>query len=112
VASIGRTPDDAIVISGAVLRALIDLAREWPGADDQLRAELVAWGHVGGVSLNLLDPELRRLAVLALSYACERAIAGDRSECSDGGAASGERLQLGAEAVQALLLGDFPDGDE
>ena len=97
------------MIAAAVLRALLDLARDWPGAPDDLEAHFIAWEHAGGVSLNLLAPDMRRLTVLALSYACDRAIAGERSARSGEDAAAGERLIVGAEAVYAFLLADFID---
>jgi hypothetical protein len=107
VASLNRGADDAVVIAGAVFRALCDLAAEWPGADDELLRELEVWPVVGGVSLNTLTPELRRHTVTAFSYACERALVGERSAVSGDDAAGGERLILGAEAVHAFLLCDF-----
>ena len=108
MASLSRGRDDAVVIAGAVLRALVDLARDWPGIDDELDQYLFEWSHVGGVGLDLLEHYLRRRTVLALLYACDLAIAGQRSARSGEDAAHGDRLVLGAEAVQAFLLAEDP----
>jgi hypothetical protein len=107
MASLNRGPDDGVVVAGAVLRAVLDLARDWPSVDEALDENLIAWSSMGGVTLTLLEPDLRRRTVRALSYACDRAIAGQRSRRSGDDAARGERLVAGAEAIHAFLLGEF-----
>jgi hypothetical protein len=84
MASFGRSPQDAVVVSGRVFRALIDLSVEVPGLDQSL----VEWfGQVRiakGISTNLLDWDFRRQVVSALRYGVGRALQGETSDVEDG----------------------------
>lgn len=108
MASVARR-GDAVVVANAVMRALVDLACEWPGVDESLEREMAAWPHVGGVTLDLLAPSLRPRVVEALLYACRRAVAGERAAASKEDAASGDRLVRGAQAVMTFLLAGADD---
>ena|SRR6266568_4507940 len=98
-----RSPHDGVVVAGAVFRGIMDLARDWPEMNEELARQLDGASAVGSLSLDLLAPELQSLAEAALAYACERAVRGQRSPRSGDDVASGERLILGAESVQAFL---------
>jgi hypothetical protein len=103
MAAIVRAPDDAVVVSGSVFRALIDLSLEAP----DLEKSLIEWfgqvRDVKGISLNLLDPEIRAEVVSALHYGVSRGMQGERAEASGEDCATGDRLVLGAEKVWAFL---------
>jgi hypothetical protein len=103
MASISRNEHDAVVISGAVFRALLDLALDAPVVDGDTADWLAGAYEVKGIGLDLLDPSVRTRVEAALVYAVDRAMRGERSARSGEAEAEGEILVQGAEKVHAFL---------
>src|SRR5262245_9819604 len=103
MAPIARNNEDFVIVSGAVFRAIIDLAREWPAIDDDVSYCLDGAYSVKGITLALLDSSMRNRVKAAITYAAEQPAKGERSSRSGDDAASGDVLVQGAERIFALL---------
>ena len=103
MASIARNDADYVIVSGAVFRAIIDLAREWSAIDGDVSAFLDSAYSVKAITLDLLEPSMRNRVKAAITYAAEQAATGERSSRSAYDAARGDVLAQGAERICALL---------
>ena len=100
MASISRSQNDSVLVSGAVFRAVVDLAQDWPDIDSEVAWCLDSAYPVKGIALDLLEPTLRERMVSALTFAVAQAVQGERSSRSREDAADGEILVSGAERIR------------
>jgi hypothetical protein len=98
--------NEAVRLAGRVIDELFALALECAAEDDELQDQIRQWSAIGGVSLELLEPGLRRRTIAALWCACQRARERFVEAIDDVEAFKGyERVALGANDVIDLLLG-------
>jgi hypothetical protein len=92
-----------VVVDLAVFRGVVDLMLDYPGLDDDAVGLLTEERDVGALSLDLLDPPIREQLEPALAWACNAAVAGQRSSRSGKDVAEAARLIGGGDAVRALF---------
>ena len=92
-----------VVVDVAVFRGLVDLMLDYPGLDDVAVRMLAEEREVGALTIDLVGHPAREHLESALAWACEAAIAGQRSARSGDRVAAGDRLIDGATAVLALF---------
>ena len=92
-----------VVVDMAVFRGVVNLMLDYPGLDDDAVRLLNEERDVGALSLDLLGPPIREQLEPALVWACNAAIAGERSSRSGDDVADADRLMDGGRAVRVLF---------